>query len=232
MSIVQHLSDVPSAKRLGATYMQISSGQAGKELIQLGAYRVSRLPILPKIAHHLKQLRMTSQEHPDSSLMTIINHLLTILTLVMKQGWWNVADAVVPTSNEMLAGTNTKGKRTNDAMTMTKTTGSNKTVCFAEPMATLAATMAPKSIAIRRGLTRELRGLQPMQSTAKASTVIIDNTVNLCIKNPSCNQLENGKGVVHLGFDQSPELLCFTNLDLGKPQSLYNALNGPDGKLP
>jgi len=41
----------------------------------------------------------------------------------------------------------------------------------------------------------------------------------------------NKEATVHLAFDQSPELLCFTtelNSDPGKPKSLREALGGPD----
>jgi len=65
------------------------------------------------------------------------------------------------------------------------------------------------------------------------SSTMANNMVKLCVETPILQMQEESKeAMVHLAFDQSPELLCFTtelNSDLGEPKS--DALVGPDVDL-
>jgi len=74
-----------------------------------------------------------------------------------------------------------------------------------------------------------------MTPVANALTTL-NNTAEPCIKDPILMMVPNDEEeAVHLTFDHSPELLCFTNelsSNLGEPKTLHEAMEEPDGSMP
>jgi len=74
----------------------------------------------------------------------------------------------------------------------------------------------------RRGLTYKLRSLQRDAALVLDTLTPLDDMAKPCIKNPTLPEVSNDEdGAVHLVFDQSTELLCFTmelSSDPGEPK--------------
>jgi len=107
-----------------------------------------------------------------------------------------------------------------------------KLVQFKDPLTRLAPTMTLQSAVCRNHSTINLTDPPPASTTPTEGTKTTNNTVGLHTATPILpTQDENEEAMLHLAFDQSPELLCFTtelNSDPGEPKSLREALEGPD----